>query len=476
MNRHFRKEIKGFNCNINNGLRLLVFKRTPLEEFYISFDQPILLILFYATATFFGSLYLSLPKPEFNAYGLVNISTHIFFLLLTIYIISKFTKRENRKLSLFVVLLSVWPWFYLAWAVLGKSANFDYWEFYGDRKYLYLLYNIWILSILVRAISCVIRLKIKYIVFAVSTFLIFVSIPLHYLAMADFWYEAYEPNDEYTNSSKINLENTYYRQFSFIKDLEEKILPERNNVSDLYFVGFGGDATQDVFMKEVQYARKLFDERFNTKGRSIELINNIETMEILPLATKSNLNLIIQHIGKLINPNEDVLFLYLTSHGSKQQKLSVNFMPLRLNAIEPHNLKESLDSSGIKYRVLIISACYSGVFIEPLKDDYTIILTSSASNKVSFGCSHESEFTYLGQAIFAEQLKDNYNFIDAFKKGIESIKTREMTESREPSEPQLYIGEKIGSKLESISHEMKEFIKLKEPSLKIDAKDIPVPG
>ena len=78
------------------------------------------------------------------------------------------------------------------------------------------------------------------------------------------------------------------------------------------------------------------------------------------------------------------MFLYLTSHGSKHQKLSVIFMPLRLNDVEPHFLKESLDSSGIKYRVLVISACYSRLFIEPLMDDYTIILTSSASGKQSF--------------------------------------------------------------------------------------------
>lgn len=294
--------------------------------------------------------------------------------------------------------------------------------------------------------------------------------------MGEFWYTAYERNDEYAEYRKINIENTYYKQFSFIKDLEKNILPERKNFSDLYFIGFGGDSTQDVFMKEVQYAKKLFDERLATKGRSIELINNIKTIKTLPLATKSNLNLVIQHIGNLINPKEDILFLYLTSHGSKQQKLSVKFMPLRLNAIEPHYLKESLDSSGIKYRVLVISACYSGLFIEPLKDDHTMILTSSASDKKSFGCSHESDFTYLGKAIFEEQLKDSFNFIDAFRKAIESIKNREMTENLEPSEPQLYIGKKIESKLEFIAHELKEFIKSKELTLENDAKNINVQG
>jgi len=44
---HFKKEMKGFSININNGLRLLLFKKISLNEFHISFDQSVLLVSFY---------------------------------------------------------------------------------------------------------------------------------------------------------------------------------------------------------------------------------------------------------------------------------------------------------------------------------------------------------------------------------------------------------------------------------------------
>ncbi len=457
---YFRKGTKAFRDNINNGLLLLFNRKLPQNNFCISFDQSVLLVFFYMVVTFLGSLYLSLPKPEFNAYGLVSVATHIFFILLGIYLISKLTKKADIKLSLFVVLLSVWPWLFLAWLIIGQNTNFDYWNFYGKKKYLYILYNLWLLWVFIRAISCVIKIKRKELVLILSIFLVFISIPLHYLNGGDFWYKAYEESDEYEKYRQINLENTYYKQFSFIEDFKLSILPERKNISDLYFVGFGGDATQDVFMKEVQYARELFDEKFSTKGRSVALINNTKTLDNLPIASKSNLDLVIQHIGNLINPEEDILFLYLTSHGSKQEKMSVKFTPLGLNSIIPKDLVESLDLSGIKYKILIVSACYSGVFIEPLKDDYTIIMTAAASQNESFGCSNESNFTYLGRAIFEEQLSHNFIFIDSFYNAIESIDKREKMENLDPSEPQLFVGDKIRAKLEIVTKQLENSNKL----------------
>ncbi|MBI3343396.1 MAG: hypothetical protein HY028_00695 [Gammaproteobacteria bacterium] len=59
-----------------------------------------------------------------------------------------------------------------------------------------------------------------------------------------------------------------------------KLLPERPGISDLYFVGMGSYALQDVFMKEVRYIQRQFDERFDTRGRSVSLINNEKTAQI----------------------------------------------------------------------------------------------------------------------------------------------------------------------------------------------------
>jgi hypothetical protein len=54
------------------------------------------------------------------------------------------------------------------------------------------------------------------------------------------------------------------------------------NATDLYFVGFAGDAREDVFRKDVQAARRVMDERWGTEGRSVTLINNPRTLLEFP--------------------------------------------------------------------------------------------------------------------------------------------------------------------------------------------------
>ena len=181
------------------------------------------------------------------------------------------------------------------------------------------------------------------------------------------------------------------------------------------------------------------------------------TLEDTLLASSSNLSLVLEHIGKLIDPDEDVLFLYLTSHGSREHQLSVNLMSLTLNTMGPSDLKDALDNSGIKFRVILVSACYSGGFVEPMKNDYTVVFTASNIDKQSFGCSNQSDFTYFGRAIFKEQMEHNYDLLDVFDKAIESIRNRENSEKLEHSEPQLYVGEKIREKLLILAEEIESF-------------------
>ena len=88
------------------------------------------------------------------------------------------------------------------------------------------------------------------------------------------------------------------------------------------------------------------------------------------------------------------------SHGSEKHELSVDFRPLRLSTIDPAKLKTALDESGIRWKVIVISACYSGGFIDALKDERTLVITASAADKTSFGCGTGSDATYLAQALF----------------------------------------------------------------------------
>ena len=177
------------------------------------------------------------------------------------------------------------------------------------------------------------------------------------------------------------------------------------------------------------------------------LVNNPKTVHELPLATATSLSAALKHIGGLMNREEDVLVLYVSSHGSDKHDLSVDFWPLRLKPINPAALKRALDASQIKWKVLVVSACYSGGFVAPLQDENTLIITASSATKTSFGCGNESDATYLAKALFDEALRKTYSFETAFAQARETILLREQTEKHEPSDPQIFVGAAIRERL-----------------------------
>ncbi|MEZ5543207.1 MAG: C13 family peptidase [Pseudomonadota bacterium] len=454
MNDNLIREVRGLADNLKYGVQLLILRQPLAGSPYVSGDQPALLLLAYALLVFGVSYVLSLPEPEFNPYGITSIATQSLLLFLAAYTAAKTARAGQMLLPLLVALLSVWPWLYLAWHIIGAGENFSYWQFYSDEPYRYTLYHAWVAVVFATTTARTLGANRKVMLIALGSYTVLAGLPLQLLSYGPFWQQAFDDDGEYEKYLSINEEDTYYRQFEFIESLQADLLKERSGISDIYFIGFGGDAMEDVFMKEVQYARNVFDERFDTKGRSVALINNIKTLNETPLASKGNLERLVQHIGSLMNPDEDILFMYLTSHGSENQQLLVDLMPLGLNQIGPQELKEILDKAGIKYRVLLVSSCYSGGFVEPLHNEYTVVVTASAADKTSFGCGNKSDFTYFGKALFEEQLRHNFNFLDAFRQAIQSIQRREREERIKPSDPQLFIGDVIKTKLGRLSREL----------------------
>jgi hypothetical protein len=159
-------------------------------------------------------------------------------------------------------------------------------------------------------------------------------------------------------------------------------------------------------------------------------------------------------IGERMNPAEDVLVLYLTSHGSEKHRLAVDLWPLQLDAIDPQDLRAALDESGIRWRVIVVSACYSGGYVEPLKDERTLIITAASAKRQSFGCGAASDFTYLAKALFDEELRKTHSFEAAFARAQKSIAAREKEKGFVPSEPQIHVGAQIRDKLKTLERRL----------------------
>jgi hypothetical protein len=105
----------------------------------------------------------------------------------------------------------------------------------------------------------------------------------------------------------------------------------------------------------------------------------------------------------------------------------------QLRQITPAMLRGMLDASGIKNRVIVVSACYAGGFIDKLKDDNTLIVAAAAPDRNSFGCSNENDWTYFGKAYFDEGLRQTTSFTRAFEIAKPLIEERERREKYDPS-------------------------------------------
>jgi hypothetical protein len=239
---------------------------------------------------------------------------------------------------------------------------------------------------------------------------------------------------------KFDPEALMYAQRGLLEQSLQQLRPQTPGVVDLYVIAFAGDAKEDTFINEVRYAEKLFSQRFNAKGNVIVLANSEQTLKNRPLANATNLKASLRAISKKMDVEEDLLLLFMTTHGSEDHELSVDLYPVALNQISPQMIAEAYRSAGIRKHISIISACYSGGFINALRGDDAVVMTAARADRTSFGCGGDFDMTFFGRAYFQKALNQTSDLIKAFEIAQRDIAEREKSMGFEPSEPQIDIG------------------------------------
>jgi hypothetical protein len=253
----------------------------------------------------------------------------------------------------------------------------------------------------------------------------------------------------------LGEEKAFYAQQGALERELEALQPQRPGIADVYAIAAGLYAGEDVFMKEVNMIADLLAKRFDAAGRTVVLLNNVKTLEEHPIASLTSLRESLRFVGELMDKKEDVLFLYVSSHGSERHELAVDFRPLRLDGITPDKLKSALDDSGIRWKVVVVSACYSGGFIDALKDERTLVVTAARADRASFGCGYGSDATYLAKALFGEALANTYSIEAAFETARSKIEEWEREKGyTPPSEPQIFVGSQIRTKLAEVERRL----------------------
>ncbi|MEO0462037.1 MAG: C13 family peptidase [Pseudomonadota bacterium] len=194
-----------------------------------------------------------------------------------------------------------------------------------------------------------------------------------------------------------------------------------------------------VFAREAREAGRVLSRRYNAEGRTLVLAGPDGTRDDLPQGSIEALIVSLAHIAEQMDGDEDVLVLYSTSHGL-DLGLAYHYGDTGYGVLSPARFKTVLEELGIMRRVLLLSACFSGVFVEPLSSPDTAILTAAASNRTSFGCQAENDWTFFGDALINNALRQPQPLKDAGAQAASLVAGWESDKRLLASLPQIQIG------------------------------------
>jgi hypothetical protein len=441
---------------LKGGWKLVTLRRASRDDFPRSAELFALLVLLDLALMFAFAIVTFGMRGELNLFEALRALTFVPVVLAT-GLLAYRVDRESSLLLLPIALASAsvimttisWTLYLLAqyrWLpwVEAYWFGFDYFAL------------AWSAAIIIGAVVRLIRASLAARTWLAATALALLLVPTIWLPQGALWMPRADAAARVGGASFHTLaeEDAFYAQQRALDRELGALEPERPGIADLYLVAAGLYAGEDVFMKDVERVADLFGERFDTSGRTVRLVNNAKTLDRYPIASLTSIRESLRRLGEIMNRNEDVLMLYLTSHGSETHELVVDFRPLRFRSVDPVQLKAALDDAGMRWKVVVISACYSGGFIDALKDERTLIITAARADRASFGCGSASDATYLARALFDEALRNTHSLEAAFAAAAKSIAAWEREKGYEPSDPQMFVGAEIRPKLAEIERRL----------------------
>ncbi len=232
-------------------------------------------------------------------------------------------------------------------------------------------------------------------------------------------------------------EYALYKEANELELVLNSLQVSNPNKIELYSLVVAGYGLEEVFRRESKIIENLFSAQYENRATAIYLANSQRSLNERPMATLTSISASISRIAERMDKDNDIFFLYITSHGSKNKKISLHHNGLELADIDSKWLAGQLKASGIKHRVVVLSACYSGGFIDDLKDENSLIMTAASADKTSFGCADDSRSTYFGRAYFQESLKPGIDFEQAFYQAKSLVESWEKEQKIIASEPQI---------------------------------------
>ena len=234
------------------------------------------------------------------------------------------------------------------------------------------------------------------------------------------------------------------------------LAPQKKGVVDAYVVSIGLDS-DPIFGREAREAGKVLSRRYSAAGHTIVLAGTDGSgPSDLPNGSPRALAVTLARVAELMDKKEDVLVLYTAGHGAPFG-LAYHDGDDGFGIIAPARLARMLDELGIKNRLLILSACYSGIFVPVMANDTTALFTAAASDRTSFGCQADKDWTFYGDAMINNALRQPVPLAKAGEDARALVSQWEamgVNLGVIPSNPQIAIGPKVDTWLTPLEARM----------------------
>lgn len=207
----------------------------------------------------------------------------------------------------------------------------------------------------------------------------------------------------------------------------------------LLFAGVAMNDQTTAFRNDVLLAESVA-RKVDRKAIVFKLVDPVPGQDAdLPYAIRENIANVLQKLSELARPQDKVMVL-LSSHGT-EGFLSVQAGKQPLGVASVADLRRWLESLGDRPTLLIISACHSGSFIEPLRKPSRIILAAAAKDRSSFGCQPKSDNTFFIKELLRQPTLLNLSTREMMHQATLGVTELEVKmKLSPPSSPQYFYG------------------------------------
>lgn len=146
-----------------------------------------------------------------------------------------------------------------------------------------------------------------------------------------------------------------------MNDALAKLPPQRPGVVDTYVLSVSL-WNEPVFENEAKEAANILARRYDAAERTVVLSlgKGAGIARTYPTFSPNNFNAALGRIGQLADPREDLVVVFITSHGAPDGLVVAREKGRIEGGIRAVNLRTSLQQAGIKTKLVLVSACFSG--------------------------------------------------------------------------------------------------------------------